>query len=227
MSAQTKARSGGWVLWGLTSICLVILLALGAWQWARMQEREAQFAAIAAAALAPPLDARALTGADAALEYRAIAAVIDADARAISLFGPRPRTFQRVRLGDGRILLAETGIGGGAAAPGAAVDGVARLLTIDPGKPADNTAKAEFFQPGPMLAAALGVTDATWYIAARRVVTPSGATMDNPRADPRASAAGPERHLGYALTWFGLAIGLLVVATLLHRRGADRTVVPR
>lgn len=226
MSASAPRGRAGPVLWGLTAICFAILVSLGVWQWARMQEKSDLFAAIAARAEAPPLEAQALTTADPTLEYRAIVGVVDEDARALSLFGARPRTFQRVRLADGRLLLAETGIGGGALPAGAVVEGVARRITIDPDLPPDEPNRARFFQVGPALVAALGAQDATWYLAARTVRTPSGAAMANPRADPRDSAPGPERNLGYALTWFGLAIGLVVVAALLHRRGAGRTVAP-
>lgn len=194
------------------------LCALGLWQWSRFDEKTAAFAVIAARAdLAPLANGAVVATPD--LEFRQIdGAVVDSSVSA-KLFGAGARTFQRVRLGDDRLVLAETGMA--AALPeGASVRGVLRLMHRDTALPADAPEKGEFFAPGPGLAVALGADPGfAGYIAATAVVTPTGHPRANPYADPRASAAsGPERHLGYALTWFGLAIAWLGVALALHAR---------
>jgi|GEM_PF-3158626 len=40
----------------------------------------------------------------------------------------------------------------------------------------------------------------------------------NPRANPKADTLSPERHLGYVITWWGLAVALVGVYLALHAR---------
>jgi surfeit locus 1 family protein len=58
-------------------------------------------------------------------------------------------------------------------------------------------------------------------------VRANGALTDNPFAQPNAGdTLPPERHLGYAVTWWGLAAALVVIYVVYHLR-AGRLSFPR
>lgn len=215
-----------------TLAALAVLIGLGAWQLQRMAERTAIFEQIAARAIAPDLTTGQIPSDGSierlrALEFRGLSGVVD-DSKTVALFGSAGRTYQRARLHDGRVIVAETGVRGAGLPVGAAIDGVLRVIAPDPDLPADDVARGVLFQPGNGLAAALGAPQpAVFFLAARSLATPNGASLANPRADPRQSLPGPERHLGYAATWYGLAIGLIAIYLLLHgRMGRFRSAAP-
>jgi surfeit locus 1 family protein len=199
-------------LLGVAVLCMV-----GVWQLQRMEEKAALFAAVVARQDAPGLNA-AEVGNEPTLEFRAVNAAV-ADGSVQSLWGASARSFQLGRLADGRAILIETARNGASLQPGARVSGILRKVGRDPDLPHDEPAKGLFFAPDRALAEKLGApADMIWYVAALRLATPSGQTMANPRADPTKSLLGPERHLGYALTWFGLAIALIAVTLVLHAK---------
>ena len=71
----------------------------------------------------------------------------------------------------------------------------------------------------PAMAQAAGAPPSTDYYLAPPYVGPSGALAPNPYVDPRtADPLPPERHLGYALTWWGLAGALIAVYAAFHIR---------
>lgn len=67
-----------------------------------------------------------------------------------------------------------------------------------------------------MVKAVGGRYGASYYVAAP-YVGPTGALAPNPFARPNAGdPLPPERHLGYAITWWGLAAALLAVYVVYH-----------
>ena len=57
------------------------------------------------------------------------------------------------------------------------------------------------------------------YYLAIPYVGANGSLTDNPYAKPNAGdPLPPERHLGYALTWWGLALALVVIYVIYHIR---------
>lgn len=197
-------------------VALAVLVMLGVWQLQRMDQKAAVFAQIAERLSDPPLEPAGVQD-DPALEFRPVVATV-VGGKSIALWGTGARTFQLGILGD-RPVLIETAAGGASAPDGARIEGVLRRLVRDPETPPDEPNTPRFFAPGSALATALGGrSDPYWYVASRSLVTPRGAAIPNRHADPRASLPGPERHLGYAITWFGLAIGLVGVVLALHAR---------
>jgi surfeit locus 1 family protein len=68
----------------------------------------------------------------------------------------------------------------------------------------------------PMVKAVGGKAGPPYYVAAP-YIGPDGATAPNPYAAPNAGdPLPPERHLGYAITWWGLAAALLGVYVVYH-----------
>jgi surfeit locus 1 family protein len=69
----------------------------------------------------------------------------------------------------------------------------------------------------PAMVKAVGGTAGPPYYVAAPYIGPDGATAPNPYAAPNAGdPLPPERHLGYAITWWGLAAALLGVYVVYH-----------
>lgn len=197
---------------------LVVLIWLGQWQWARMDEKTRLFEEIARArTLEPAAIEAALANPQ---EYDRVRALALAPAT-IATWGPQGRVFQPAPLPGGGAVLVETAKGGtGPAALSPPFDGALRRIE-DVGPPNDIEGGV-WFRPAPEMGSKLGVSvDPHWYVALDRIedrTQGQGFLIDNPRSDPRLVAVGPERHLGYALTWWGLAAGLVAVYFAMHAR---------
>jgi cytochrome oxidase assembly protein ShyY1 len=62
-----------------------------------------------------------------------------------------------------------------------------------------------------------GLADVADYYIASKYVGEDGRAVANPFAlAPGADALPPARHLGYAITWYGLAVVLLVIYFAYH-----------
>ncbi|HVY03245.1 MAG TPA: SURF1 family protein [Caulobacterales bacterium] len=195
---------------------LAILILLGNWQWGRYQQKlHARAAPPARVAIA---DARPLPG-----KLQLVYALNDE--------GPAWRVFAPV-VHDGRTTFVDTGAVKGLNPPdwrtvpepfagpvglkGLAVSGRPPPMTAV--KP--DTARHVWYAVDlPAMARAAGAPPPTGYYLALDYVGPNGALVANPYADPRAAdPLPPERHLGYALTWWGLAGALVGVYAAFHIR---------
>lgn len=214
----------------VTAVALVILLALGTWQ-ARRLAWKSELIATAEARLALPavdLDRLALDVDPAALDFRRVTArgtyrhehAFGLGAAAVDgRIGGRLVT--PLRLADGRVLLVERGwlpeellpprvppALEPAAEP--TVTGVLRRLPearpsafVPDNEPAR---RRWFWLDRPALEATLGAPMLPW----RLVLERTGAETELPRA-AAVTADFRNNHLGYAVTWYGLAAALVVV----------------
>lgn len=214
----------------ITLVGLAVLLSLGTWQLQRLAWKRDLIAAAEAQLTLPATGFPAgddLTG----MDFRRFAVqgryLHEASfAFGVQAFGNRPgaRLITPFRLADGRIILVDRGwlpedllpprVPPGLQPTGELMlEGIARWRA-DPGRnwltPADRPDTRRWFAWDiPAIARASGLD-----------LLPVVLTLD--RADvaadlPRVTAARPEfrnNHLGYAITWYGLAAGLLAVYLL-------------
>ena len=203
---------------------LVALVALGVWQSERAGEKAQQIAAFQQHMKAPPL-----TQAQACAEGLSDSQIIAppaAEGATLRVYGFRAdatagwKRFQSAEI-CGRPVLVETGfdvleIGGpGAAMPRAAAMAVPdrfivapwpeRPLMAAPNAPERN--EWSWFD-APSIIRALGLPT----LDTRYVLTPLEGMPDYLVRTP------PETHVGYAVTWFGMAIAFAVIYGLMHMR---------
>lgn len=195
-------------------VSFVILLQLGAWQWQRYEQKRAS------AVTPPPIEVVSVVEAprgpvqlvyglrDGQAGWRVLTplpqgdAVLFVDAAFVpGVAPPDPATLPRF-----------------AVTPGATLDGVRIEPHPSPfaGKP--DPARGVWYQLDLAgMARAAGYARSASYALAVPYVGPDGRSIPNPFAHAR-DPLPPERHLGYAATWWGLAIGLLVIYALMHVR---------
>jgi surfeit locus 1 family protein len=196
-----------------SAIALVVLVLLGNWQWARFQQKTA-------AAHAPLQEISMTVEGPPRGPVHFLYGVLEGRA-GWRIIAPYPVGDDRVLLADVGFLPgleppARTGVQAPALAPGASLAGAA----IAPRKPSPFAAAPDpdrglwYDVDLSAMARAAGYTRAEPYLLAAHY---SG--QPNPFAhlvDP----LPPERHVGYAITWWGLAAALLVIYALFHvRRG--------
>jgi surfeit locus 1 family protein len=206
------------VLTVLTVIAFAALIVLGQWQWARYEEKRLLKATVPdVVALEPftPLpDSRQLVF-------------------GIREGAPGWRVFEPVRYGD-RTVFVDVGYIAGfdapdwRAIPPAKALAEARAVSGEVVRPKPPSALAPKADPARRLwyqvdlaamAAAAGLTGAETYYVAMPYIGPTGAAETNPFAHVGVSEAlPPERHLGYAVTWWGLAAALVGVYLAFHAR---------
>lgn len=222
-------------LWPTVVVALLLpgLLALGRWQLERAAEKRALLATLTAAANAAPVAYRPglprFTRVHVAGRWDERQFLLDAQVRA-GRAGYRVLT--PLALADGSLLLVDRGwVGGGGAAPraipaadpatgAAGVEGIVDQLP-EPGLRAGAAApqvgwpRVVLYPTQPELAAALGATLQPGLVRLTRGAP--GLESDAELAPLLAGAIGfpPERHLGYAVTWFALA-ATLVLLWLVH-----------
>lgn len=230
MSSES-ARRFPWVLTVLAALALVVLLGLGTWQTQRLQWKQDLIARAAAAADAPPAPLEEVL-ASPAPEFRRVTAncpglatapyvelqsLVDGEAgvRLISAC---------VLPGTGAAVLVDRGFVADeiSARPPVRSDGApTRVTGVLRRTPAPSS-----FTPPPRegrfygrdaaaMAAALGVNGApAWTLFAESSTNPEWAAL-RPTVPPAAFA---NNHLGYAITWFGLAAALIGVYVALVRK---------
>jgi surfeit locus 1 family protein len=228
---STRARTSGGARFSLalaiSVVCaLAILCGLGTWQLQRLAWKEDILARIAALKDAPPEPAEVV--------LKRIGDGLSADYLRVELDCPALETLPTVRLyalKDGRIgdrliaacpvdaapyrsLLVDRGFlaDGQAAAPGRPLTTHVVGVLRQGDKPSPFTPKRDpaggrwFGRDVPAMAAALKAT----YPAPLFLMLESPAPAGPPAPSPL-PADIPNRHLEYALTWFGLALTLLAV----------------
>jgi surfeit locus 1 family protein len=229
------------------TICLAILLSLGVWQVKRLAWKEGVLARIAALQIAPPepldvvlnrlggrgeVDFVRVQTSCATLQQTPtirLYSILD------GVMGYRLITACPIQIGAYRSLLVDRGfvpsegvgqVQAGAEAPGGPVDGLVVGVLRRPERANWMTPVNTPAAPGqvrvwrsrdlPAMAAALNAPDpAPVFLMLERPAAP------RPGPQPAAIPTNiPNNHLGYALTWFGLAAGLaaMYVASLLRAR---------
>jgi surfeit locus 1 family protein len=219
------------VLTVLSIICLGILYMLGDWQWTKYVEKSR--APALSAATAPVSVAAALQSSQP--EYRPVELTGLVDPRSVNVRALRDgisgyRIFTPVVLEDGWIFVDR----------GFVAEADANKVPVLSGQISyrgvlRKGAKANSFTPDndpilkdwywpdlPAMGASLKLTGGSpAYYVALNLVDPlaTGQTQINPWADSKgANQIPPERHLGYALTWWGFGFALIGVYTGLHIR---------
>jgi surfeit locus 1 family protein len=224
-------------LWATVFVipALIALLTLGTWQLERRAWKHDLIANIEAAAAAEPRDlVEVLTSPPETWAY----ARVDADgmidpAKAIHLFSAEGqgagayRVIAPLDYGDGRIILVDLGsitesekktLGNGVppqAAGNVHVEGLLRpsespgLFDAAP----DLTSNRWYARDVPAMAAVLGLTDVPPVILQSETPNPG----DLPRAIPFRPQL-TDNHLAYAVTWFSLALILVIIYALFQLR---------
>lgn len=217
-----------------------LLIGLGVWQLRRLDEKEALIARIEQRASEP---AQALPPQDqwAALrpehyDFKRVRATGRFIAgRDALIFAPPPEgasrepgflTLTPFALAEGGVALVDRGFLPGSQSSDATQRGAPSgeltfeaLMRAPQGRnfftPADEPAKGVFYTRDPAaIAAALGQTAAPFTLS---LIAPLA--KDGPRPIPQGAPSIVNNHLSYAITWFGLALALLVIFAL-YARGA-------
>ena len=219
------------VLTVLSIICLGILYMLGDWQWAKYVEKSR--APAISAATAPVSVAAALQSSQP--EYRPVELTGLVDPRSVNVRALRDgisgyRIFTPVVLEDGWIFVDRGFVAEADADKVPALSeqvsyrGVLRKgAKANSFTPDNDPILKDWFWPDlPAMGASLRLTGGSpAYYVALNLVDPlaTGQTQINPWADSKgANQIPPERHLGYALTWWGFGFALIGVNTGLHIR---------
>ncbi len=207
----------------LAAAGLGVLLWLGVWQLGRADWKAEEIAAFEALQEAGPVSLeQALCGAipEAGQPLQPVAA--DPQAPALSVYGrnadgaPGWRLFRPVdapNCAEHPRLLAETGfrpLDGAAQPSGTAGVRLAKPLAAGPFTPPADMEAAEVYaydatQAERALALEPGALSRDWWIE-----------LDDGALPERLSETPPERHVGYAATWFGLALTLIAVYAGFH-----------
>ena len=227
--ADREGRRFRFRLWPtvMTGLGVALMIGLGTWQLERLAWKTELIRTAEAGLAAPPIDLP--PGADlAALEFRHVAArgtyLHDAAiGLGLTAVGGEPggRLVTPLRLDDGRVVLVDRGWlpepllpprTPAALQPAGTVsiDGIARWRgnqTAGWMAPANEPEKRRWFSwDYPALRQALGLD----LVPVELVLEHGDGTADLPKAQP-VTIDLPNDHLGYAITWYGLAVVLLVI----------------
>ncbi len=221
-----------WVLTVISVVAFAILIMLGVWQVERLQWKEGLIARAEAAADAPPAAPAQVLGADdpeflrVALTCPGLATAPFVELQSIHEGRPGVRLISACRHpGYPRTLLIDRGFVAdeiSARPPVSASDAPVELIaqvraTPAPGPMALAAEGRRFFaRDNAAMARGLGVEGpmAPWTLFATDSSNPDWRALQ-PTAPPAAFA---NNHLGYAITWFGLALALAGVYIALLRR---------
>lgn len=217
---------------------LGILVALGVWQLQRREWKHDLLARIAAERAADPRDlVEVLTGPEEARAYAHVEADGELDVtRGVHVFaaagqgGADYRVIAPLDYGDGRMILVDLGTiteaekaGLKTPVPSQAGGAIHVAGILRPSEPAGWTTAAPdlkanrwYSRDVPAIAAALGLKDLPPYVL--QAETPNAGGL------PRPVPFQPEladNHLAYAVTWFSLALILVVIYVLFHLKRTD------
>ena len=238
MTADSPRRRFPWGLTAASALLFVGLVALGVWQVQRLHWKQDLIARAEAAAGRPPAAAAEVLAADrpefrkAILTCPGLASAPWVELQTIHDGQPGVRLISACRdPGLDQTLLVDRGFVAdvvSARPPVAVSDRPVRIVaevraTPPPGPMAIAPEGGRFYaRDNAAMAEALGVEGPTgsWTLFALTSSNPEWLALQ-PSAPP---AAFSNNHLGYALTWFGLALALAAfyVALLRRRRGPER-----
>lgn len=226
----------GWLLTVLVAAALVVLVSLGTWQVQRLAWKTDLIARIEAGLMAEPRPLPATEADILALDHRPVAAegtlrLDRAFAKGSHQKGgiPGARLLAPLERPDGVPILVDMGwipepVGEFLDSPPTPLeDGFTATVQLDHlesrplFRPAnDPAARRWFWSDTDALRDWTGMPELA---AATLIRRPNGVEREPPIADPPALTITND-HLGYALTWYGLAIGLSVIYLLLGRARA-------
>lgn len=231
--------------WGLSVVCalaFVALVSLGVWQVQRLQWKEALIARAAAAGTLPPADPAAVFGSGdpefrkvvllcpglATAPYVELQSIHEGRAGVRLISACRPAASDATLLVDRGFVADAISSRPPVAASDAPVSVVAEVRsTPAPGPMAAAAEGSHFYaRDNVAMARTLGVDGpvSPWTLFALDSSNPDWAALQ-PSAPP---AAFSNNHLGYAITWFGLALALIgFYIALLRRRRAPGRPAPR
>lgn len=242
-------KSGGlarfpWVLTVVCAVAFMLLCGLGVWQVQRLQWKEGLIAGAEAAAERPPVPLPDLLASGESLEFRRVTVACPGLATAPYV------ELQSLEDGQAGVrLISACPVGGQAGAAlvylvdrGFVADVISSRPPVAPSStPVQITAVVrDTPPPGPMAVAAQGnrfyARDAAAMAKALGVAAPVApqtlfaVTSSNPQWLALKPSAPPpafsNNHLGYAITWFGLALALVgFYIALLRRKLGPRTRV--
>jgi surfeit locus 1 family protein len=200
----------------LCVLALALLIALGRWQWERYERK--------IAAEQEPLPARILTG------YQPMPEAIQ------FVYGVRPdtreagwRVFTPVQIGSEIVFVDGAFVPGVRAPsprevrpPASLREGLPlEVEMVEPEPPGlfprpqpDLSARRWYAVELERMGALVGLEGVANEYAAAQYVGADGRAVDNPF--PNADEMPPARHLGYAVTWYGLALVLAVIYFAYH-----------
>ncbi len=217
------------LLWPAVStvLALLVLLGLGAWQLRRLAWKQGLLAEIDRAEAAPPVPlpqapapfAKVEASGSLLADHQARYGAEVRDTPAGAVMGAQ--SIAPLRLDDGRIVLVDRGFvpaGVPDPAPAGRVRIAAYVRPADhPGwfSAPDDPAGRRFYTLDPAaIGAALGLAQVAPFTLVALGDPQAGTYPDPARHLPRP----PNDHLNYALTWFGLALALLVVFAAYSRK---------
>ena len=230
MSSESVRRFP-WVLTVLSAIALVVLLGLGAWQTQRLQWKQDLIARAQAAADAPPAPLEEVLAAPSpefrrvtancpglgAAPYVELQSLVDGEA-GVRLISACVLPEHGVAVLVDRGFVADEISARPPTMQSAAPTRVTGVLRRTPA-PSSFTpppGQGRFYgRDAAAMAAALGLDTApVWTLFAESSTNPEWAAL-RPSVPPPAFA---NNHLGYAITWFGLAAALIAVYVALVRK---------
>lgn len=221
--------------WGLTvasTLLFAVLMSLGVWQVQRLQWKEGLIAQAGAASALPPAPLAQVL-ASPSPEFRRV--ILDCPGLATAKFiqlqtitgdGPGLRLISLCRAApDGPLILVDRGFVAEEVSARPAVSGSTTSVRVEgvlrrhgkPGPFAAQPSNGRFLaRDDAAFAAALngGALTTPWTVFATTSTNPELGVL-KPSAPP---ATFSNNHLGYLLTWFGLAIALLCFYVVLLRR---------
>ena len=238
-------RSSRSILWPslVAALGVMILIALGTWQVERLFWKEGLIAARQAAVTAPPVDLPTSLDAARGLEYHRVHVTghflndRELYLGATSDDGhPGYLVITPLRLADGSSVLVERGfVPERRRAPESRAAGepqgevtVSGLLRLPHGRPAwfvpDNNAARNywFYVDIPAMAEATHLDRVLpFYVDADATPNPGGLPIGG-----QTRLALPNNHLQYAITWYALAVALVIFAIVFIRRRRSEGVAP-
>ncbi|MBI2260196.1 MAG: SURF1 family protein [Caulobacterales bacterium] len=235
MASETRGRFP----WGLTlasALVFVLLVALGVWQVQRLQWKQGLIAQAEAAAAAPPAAPSAILAADnpefgkaaltcpglATAPYVELQSIHEGQAGVRLISACRHPGYDRTLLVDRGFVADTISARPPVAASGAPVQLAAQVrATPAPGPMALAADGRRFYaRDNAAMARVLGVDGpvSPWTFFALTSSNPEWQALQ-PSAPPPVFS---NNHLGYAITWFGLALALVGVYAALLRRKLSR-----
>lgn len=205
------------ILTALALAGLAVLVWLGSWQWSRMGEKAAEIAAYEALTAREPIDLTEVLCPDPAPPGTPVRVPSAVDGTPVRVWGRSGdaagwRLFRPIALpacaGEGAIL-AETGFEAFHGEAGGAVERwrIEPVPQAGAFTPANDATADEFYSyDARSMAVIAGVQSLhpdLWIVADRGLPV-------------ELAGVPPSRHLGYALTWFGLALTLIGVYLAFH-----------